>query len=77
MTKFPSTLDKPSVSKMWLERFIRYMKVGAFLHLMSVICIVLLLVCARIALEYFSEGLYWDAILWGGLALWAFSVPFF
>ena len=77
MTKLPSTLDKPSVSKMWLERFIRYMKVGAFLHLMSVICVAILLISARIALEYFSEGLYMGALLWSALSLWAFSVPFF
>ena len=77
MNKFPSTLEKPTVSRMWLERLVRYMKVGAFLHLMSLISIVVLFLAARIAMEFFSEGLHLNGILWSALALWAFSIPFF
>ena len=53
------------------------MKVGAFLHAMALISVLIMVVSARISMEYFIDGVYFKSILWAALATWAFTVPFF
>lgn len=77
MIKLPSALDKPSVSRIRFERFLRYIKVGAFLHVMSVVSLVIMIISAKIAMEFYSEGLNLKSFLWAAVAIWAFAVPFF
>jgi hypothetical protein len=77
MVKLPSAIDKPSNSRIMWERFLRFMKVGAFLHAMVMISVVILLVSAKIAMEFYLDGLYFKSMAWAALALWAFTVPFF
>ena len=77
MLKFPSAIEKPGFRRVAYERSLRYLKVGAFLHLMSVLSVLILVVCTRIALDFFREELFTRSLAWGALALWAFTVPFF
>lgn len=77
MLKIPSAIEKPTSKRVAYERFVRYLKVGAFLHLMSVLSIVILVIVTRIAFEFFREGLFIQSFFWGALALWAFTLPFF
>jgi hypothetical protein len=77
MSKLPSTIERPTYFKVAYERFLRYLKVGSFLHFMSVLSVVILIVCVRIATEFFQEDLYLESYLWAALALWAFTIPFF
>lgn len=77
MIKVPSAIDKPSVSKIRTERFFRFLKVGAFLHVMSVLCVLIMLISARIAFEYYQDGLFVQTVIWAAFATWAFTVPFF
>ena len=77
MLKIPSAIEKPTIKRVAYERFVRYAKGGAFLHLISVISLVILVICAKIAVEFFTEGLFVQSVLWGAVAVWAFTVPFF
>ena len=77
MLKFPSAIEKPGFRRVAYERSLRYLKVGAFLHLMSVLSILILVISTRIAMEFFREELFTQSLAWGALALWAFTVPFF
>ena len=77
MLKTPSAIEKPISKRVTYERTLRYLKVGAFLHLISVLSLFILVICVRISIEYFNEELLVNAILWGGLALWAMTIPFF
>lgn len=77
MLKFPSAIDKPTSKRVAYERILRYLKVGAFLHAMSVISMVIFIISARIAFEFFREELFIESFLWGAVALWALTIPFF
>ena len=77
MLKIPSAIEKPSSRRVAYERVLRYLKVGAFLHGMSFLSTIILVISARITLEYLQEELYAESLLWGALALWAFTIPFF
>ncbi len=77
MIKLPSAIDRPSVSKIRTERFLRFIKVGAFLHVMALVSVVIMFVSARIALEFYDDGFYVKTVIWAAVAAWAFTVPFF
>ena len=77
MLKIPSAIEKPSRMRVAYERILRYLKVGAFLHVMSILSVMILIVSARIAVEYYLEELFITSFLWGALALWALTIPFF
>ena len=77
MLKFPSTIEKPSSFKVGYERFLRFVKVGAFLHVMSIVSILILFYGAQICMECYQEELFIQSFLWGALSLWAFTIPFF
>jgi len=53
------------------------MKVGAFLHIMSVLSLVIMFISSKITLEFYADGLYLKTFIWAAVAIWAFSVPFF
>jgi hypothetical protein len=77
MLKIPSAVEKPTYRKVVYERVLRYVKVGAFLHLMSIFSLVILFTSAHIAIEFFQEGLFVKFFFWGTLALWSITIPFF
>ncbi len=77
MLKIPSAIEKPSSGRVAYERVLRYLKVGAFLHGMSILSLVILVISARIALEYLREELYAESRLWGALGVWGVSIAFF
>lgn len=77
MLKIPSAIEKPTTKRVVYERILRYLKVGSFLHFMSVLSVVILFLSARIAFEFFQENLFMHSFLWGALALWALTIPFF
>lgn len=77
MLKFPSAIQKPTSRKVAYERALRYVKVGAFLHFMSILSLVILVSSAHVAFEFFKEGLFEKFFLWGALGLWALTIPFF
>ena len=77
MIKLPSAIDKPSVSKIRMERFLRFIKVGAFLHVMSVASVIIMFISSRIAFEFYHDGLVAHAVIWAAVAAWALTVPFF
>ena len=77
MLKFPSAIEKPTYIKVAYERVLRYLKVGAFLHLMSILSLIILFTSAHIAIEFFQEDLFIKSFFWGALALWAMTIPFF
>ncbi|MGA9271425.1 MAG: hypothetical protein WBV45_12455 [Lutimonas sp.] len=62
---------------MTCERVLRYLKVGAFLHLITVVGLLTLVISARISFEFFQEELFVKSFFWGALALWALTIPFF
>ncbi len=63
--------------RMTCERVLRYLKVGAFLHLITVVGLLTLVISARISFEFFQEELFVKSFFWGALALWALTIPFF
>lgn len=77
MIKLPSAIEKPSVSRIRMERFLRFIKVGAFLHAMSVISVLIMFISARIAMEFYVDGVYFNSVIWAFVAVWAFTIPFF
>lgn len=77
MLKIPSTIEKPASKRVAYERVLRYLKVGAFLHLMSFLSVLILFISVRIAFEFLQEELFVESFLWGALALWALTIPFF
>jgi hypothetical protein len=77
MLKVPSAIEKPTSKRVAYERVLRYLKVGAFLHAMSVLSVLILVISVRIAFEFFREELFVESCLWGALALWALTIPFF
>ena len=84
MLKFPSSIQKaqavagkPSYTRILIERTIRYLKVGAFLHFMSILSLGILILSSRISIEFYNEGMLTKSYSWGALALWALSIPFF
>jgi hypothetical protein len=77
MLKIPSAIEKPSSKRVAFQRSLRYLKVGAFLHVMSFVSTAILFISARIAIEFFGEGLFVESSIWGAVALWALTIPFF
>ncbi len=77
MSKLPSAIERPGYYRVAYERFLRYFKVGAFLHFISFLSVLILVVSARIAIGFYEEELYLKSYIWMALALWAFTIPFF
>ena len=77
MLKIPSAIEKPTSKRVTYERAVRYLKVGAFLHGISVVSMIILVISAQIAFEFFQEEFFAESLLWGALALWALTIPFF
>ena len=77
MLKIPSAIEKPSSKRVGYERVLRYLKVGAFLHAMSLLSLVILALSTRIAFEFFREELFVESLSWSAVALWALTIPFF
>jgi len=77
MIKSPSTLVRPSLQRIRLERFLRFVKVGAFLHIMALIAVFVCITTLRLSLYYFEDGRIFGAWLFLFLAVWSFTIPFF
>ena len=77
MIKSPSTLVRPSTQRIRLERFVRFIKVGAFLHIMAVFAVFVCVTTLRISLYYFEDERLVGAYLFLFLAIWSFTIPFF
>jgi len=77
MIKSPSTLVKPSFQRIALERFLRFIKVGAFLHFTALVAVFLFVTTLRLCLYYFEDGLNSRAYLFLIMAIISFTLPFF
>ena len=77
MLKSPSALERPSARRVAFEKFIRFVKVGSFLHFMAILALILFLITLEIAVQEFKTGLVFPGLVWSLLGLGLFTVPFF
>lgn len=77
MIKSPSVIEKPLKGTILFNQFIRYVKIGAFLHLMAFLGITLFIVSFKVSLFYFAQEQMFSGYSWAFLALCFFTVPFF
>jgi len=77
MLKSPSALAQPSNGTIFYNQFIRYIKVGSFLHIMGLLGILLSFISFKISLYYFAHMQLILGYLLGLLAFCCFTVPFF
>lgn len=61
----------------WLMRARMYLLVGRMLHLMFVFGVVIFFIAGGIALQYYTEGQYFLAGLFGYFCFYGFTLPFF
>ncbi len=77
MLKSPSAIAKPSKGTIFYNRLVRFIKVGSFLHIIGLLGIVLFFICFKASLFYLAHQQLILGYIWGLLALFFFTVPFF
>ena len=55
----------------------RFIKVGAFLHLMALIAVFVCVTTLQLSLYFYEDQLYFSAYLFLFFAIWSFTIPFF
>lgn len=77
MIKDPSTIEKPLKGTILYNQLIRYIKIGAFLHLMSFLAIAVFMTSLKVCLVYFEYQQAGLGYFWAFVSLWFFTIPFF
>ena len=77
MLKSPSVLERPSSSRIAFEKFVRYMKVGSFLHFMSLLSIILCYIAFQLSFQEFNMERIFSGFSWFFLGLGLSTVPIF
>lgn len=77
MLKLPSAITKPSGLRIGYNRFIRYVRIGAFLHIMGLVGIALCVSILQLSFYYFEEQQFIFGSLMALLSFCCSMVPFF
>ncbi len=77
MLKSPSTIQNPSIILIWYNQFIRFIRIGSFLHIMGLVGIALFFTTFQLSLNEFQDHLYLQGYLWAIVSFGFFTVPFF
>ena len=77
MIKDPSVIEKPLRGTILYNQFVHYVKIGAFLHLMSLLGLALFLTSFKVSLFYFGHQQTGPGYFWALVSLCFFTVPFF
>lgn len=77
MLKAPPSIHKPATGVIFYNRFIRYMKIGAFLHLMALVGMACFYASLKLALFHFSAQQQFLGVVWAIISFCFFTMPFF
>jgi hypothetical protein len=77
MLKSPSAIKRPTFGSIYYHRFVRYVKIGAFLHVMALVGCFLFVVNLHYTMYYFEDQQFVYGTLTGILTACFFTVPFF
>lgn len=77
MLKSPAAISKPSVISIRYNGFIRYVRIGAFLHIMGLVGIALFFTTLQISFYYFEDQQFIFGSMMALLSFCFFTVPFF
>ncbi len=68
---------KPSLLSIKFNRFVRFVRVGAFLHIMGLIGLIVFIIGLQKVFFYFDHEIYGSAYLWLFFSIWGLTIPFF